>query len=151
MAYKLDLPASSLLHPVFHVTVLKKNIGETEQAVEELPNFDEEGNMMLKPKEAIRYRQGRKTRNGERTWQVLVRWQGLPAEAATWEEYEELATTFPNLSLEDKGVLEGEGNDKIPPRRSTRIRDMTNHTATLEWLGLGEDYDGPKDQAMGLN
>ena len=48
---------------------------------------------------------------------------GLPVEEATWEDYEDVAKQFPNLSLEDKGVLEGGGNGEAPRRRSARIRD----------------------------
>lgn len=48
VAYKLELPASSLLQPVFHVMALKA-VGEPEHVMEELPSFDE-GEMLLKPK-----------------------------------------------------------------------------------------------------
>ena len=44
-------------------------------------------------------------------------------EEATWEDYEDVAKQFLNLSLEDKGVLEGGGNGEAPRRRSARIRD----------------------------
>ena len=44
-------------------------------------------------------------------------------EEATWEDYVEVATKFSNLSLEDKGVLEGGGNGEAPRRRSAQIRD----------------------------
>ena len=147
VAYKLELPASSLLHPVFHVTALKKKIGEPEQVVEDLPNFDEEGNMMLKPKEALRYRQRKKGKDGKGAWQVLVHWQGLPVEEATWEEYEEMKTNFPNLSLEDKGVLEGEGNGEVPVRRSARIRNQTNNITMEELEGSVKDH---RDEVGGL-
>ena len=147
VAYKLELPTSSLLHPVFHVTALKKKVGEPEQVVEELPNFDEEGNMMMKPSKALRYRQEKKNKNGKRAWQVLVQWQGLPVEEATWEDYEEVKTMFPNLSLEDKGILEGEGNGEVPVRRSARIRDQANNTAMEELEGSVKDHH---DEVGGL-
>ena len=41
----------------------------------------------------------------------------------TWEDCENVAKQFPNLSLEDKGVLKGGGNGEAPRRRSARIRD----------------------------
>ena len=44
-------------------------------------------------------------------------------EEATWEDYEDVAKQFSNLSLEDREVLEGEGNGEAPRHRSTRIRD----------------------------
>ena len=56
VAYKLELPESSLIHPVFHVTALKKMVGEPEHIVEELHVFDEEGKILLKPEAVLRYR-----------------------------------------------------------------------------------------------
>ena len=50
-----------------------------------------------------------------------MHWQGLSAEEVTWEDYEEMVMTFPNLSLNDKGVLEGGGNGEAPRQRSARI------------------------------
>ena len=149
LAYKLELPESSLLHPVFHVTTLKKMVGKPKHVVEELPVFDEEGEMLLKPKEVLRYRQQRKGRGGDRIWQVLVHWQGLPVEEATWEDYEEVATKFSNFSLEDKGVLEGGGNGEAPKRRSARIRAQTTTMATLENMGQGGSTHGPLDVVSG--
>ena len=52
MAYKLELPASSRVHPVFHVSCLKKVIGENLPVQTILPELDEEGKIILEP-EAI--------------------------------------------------------------------------------------------------
>ena len=53
VVYIFELLALSLLNLVFHVTTLKKMDGEPQHSVDELPSFDEEGGMSLKPKEAI--------------------------------------------------------------------------------------------------
>ena len=50
MAYKLDLPSSSRVHPVFHVSFLKKVIGENLPVQTILPELDEEGKIILEPK-----------------------------------------------------------------------------------------------------
>lgn len=47
MTYKLELPPTSKLHPVFHVLALKKRVGDPRLIIEELPTFDEEGRMLL--------------------------------------------------------------------------------------------------------
>ena len=47
MAYKLELPASSLVHPVFHVSCLKKPISDKLPIQTMLPELDEEGKIIL--------------------------------------------------------------------------------------------------------
>ena len=49
MAYKLDLPSSSRVHPVFHVSCLKKVIGENIPVQTILSELDEEGKIILEP------------------------------------------------------------------------------------------------------
>ena len=49
MAYKLELPASSRMHPVFHVSCLKKVIGENIPVQTIFPELDEEGKIILEP------------------------------------------------------------------------------------------------------
>ena len=47
MACKLELPASSRVHPVFHVSCLKKVIGENIPVQTIFPELDEEGKNIL--------------------------------------------------------------------------------------------------------
>ena len=49
MAYKLELPAASWVHPVFHVSCLKKVIGDKIQIQTILLELDEEGKVKLEP------------------------------------------------------------------------------------------------------
>ena len=49
MAYKLELPASLRVHPVFHVSCLKKVIGENIPIQKILRELDEEGKIILEP------------------------------------------------------------------------------------------------------
>ena len=53
VAYKLELPASSRVHPVFHVSCLKKVTGENLPVQTILPELDEEGKIILEPKAII--------------------------------------------------------------------------------------------------
>ena len=43
MAYKLEIPTSSRVHPIFHVSCLKKVIGENLPVQTIFPKLDEEG------------------------------------------------------------------------------------------------------------
>ena len=62
MAYKLELLASSRVHPVFHVSCLKKVIGENILVQTIFPELDEEGKIILEPK-AVTETRTRQLRN----------------------------------------------------------------------------------------
>ena len=62
MAYKLELPASSRVDPVFHVSCLKKVIGDKILVQTILPELDEEGKIILEP-EAVSKIRTRQLRN----------------------------------------------------------------------------------------
>lgn len=47
IAYLLDLPSSSRIHPVFHVTLLKKKLGNYVCPLPTLPPVDYEGVVLL--------------------------------------------------------------------------------------------------------
>ena len=49
MAYKLEHPSSSQLHPVFHVSCLKKVIGENILIQTVLKEIYEEGKIIFEP------------------------------------------------------------------------------------------------------
>ena len=49
LAYKLELPPSSHIHLVFHVSCLKKVIGTNIRAQTVLPKLDKEGSIILEP------------------------------------------------------------------------------------------------------
>jgi hypothetical protein len=53
MAYQLALPSHSKLHPVFHVSCLKKVIGTKCQTQTNLPELDEEGSIWLQPQAVL--------------------------------------------------------------------------------------------------
>ena len=49
MAYKLELPASSRVHPILNVSCFKKFKGENIPVQTILPELDEEGKIILEP------------------------------------------------------------------------------------------------------
>jgi hypothetical protein len=54
MAYKLELPATSRVHQVFHVSYLKKVIGDKIPIQTIFPELDEEGKVILEPEKYLK-------------------------------------------------------------------------------------------------
>jgi hypothetical protein len=110
MAYKLELPASSRVHPVFHVSCLKKVIGDKIPVQTILPELDEEGKMILEP-EAITDTRIRQLRNRSIS-EYLIKWRKLPAEDSTWED-ESFIQKHPELLKRcGQHLSQGEGHVK---------------------------------------
>ena len=99
VAYELELPPKSKIHNVFHVSNLKKTLGQHIAPSTELPPLDDEGLLILIPERIIQTRE-RKLRN-RIIREYLVQWKELPPEDATWEG--EQVLQHPSLKLlEDK-------------------------------------------------
>jgi hypothetical protein len=93
VAYRLDLPAHSSIHPVFHVSQLKKALGATHQVIADLPS---DFALNLVPEQIL---ESRLVQRGNcRVQQVLVKWNNLPPSLATWEDYEALRQEFPRAT-----------------------------------------------------
>jgi hypothetical protein len=84
MSYKLGLSPSSRVHLVFHVSCLKKVIGNTIPIQTVLPEINEEGKIILELETIIETRT-KQLRNQTIT-EYLVKWKNLLVEEATWED-----------------------------------------------------------------
>jgi hypothetical protein len=84
MEYKLELPASSRVYPVFHVSCLNKVIGDKIPVQTILLEPDMEGKIILEP-EAITDTRIRQLRNRSIS-EYLIKWRKLPAKYSTWED-----------------------------------------------------------------
>jgi hypothetical protein len=83
VAYELDLLERCKIHNFFYVSCLKRALGKHITTSTELPPIDEEGKLILVPKEILESRE-QKLRN-RTIKEYLVKWKDLPIEDATWE------------------------------------------------------------------
>ncbi|GJS91637.1 ty3-gypsy retrotransposon protein [Tanacetum coccineum] len=111
VAYRLGLPPTSKIHPVFHVSLLKPFIGEGIVGVTNLPEEDREGQPVDQPLAVCATRDI--LRNGEPSRQILVQWRDCSPEEATWEDLSEFQSTYPSYQLEDK--LNFKGEESVTP------------------------------------
>ncbi|KAK6126136.1 hypothetical protein DH2020_040114 [Rehmannia glutinosa] len=95
VAYKLELPEGSRIHPVFHVSLLKKCLGQKHLPSSELPSTDKEGNFKIVPLQVIDQREI--TRKGEKIQQLRVKWLDLREGFESWEDLKFLQKKFPQI------------------------------------------------------
>jgi hypothetical protein len=117
LAYKLQLPTTAKIHPVFHISQLKEFKGTDDEPYIPLPLTTSEIGPMMKPTAVLDTRmliQGNQT-----IPQVLIQWgEHEPAEAK-WEDFKEVCNHYPDFNLEDKVEFKGGGIVmKERPRRN---------------------------------
>jgi hypothetical protein len=91
VAYKLKLPNHSQIHPVFHISQLKKCHGINQQ-MGDLPQLREDRLFEYKLQAILETRLGK--RNNRPVMYVLIQWTNKPIEEATWEVYGDLLERF---------------------------------------------------------
>ena len=57
VSYELELLEGRTIHNVFHVSFLKRAVGQFISTSEELPPLDEEGQLELVPEEVLEFRE----------------------------------------------------------------------------------------------
>jgi hypothetical protein len=95
-AYRLELPPNFQVHLVFHVSQLKPYIAD--YTTKFTPLF-EPPHLDLHDLEPELILERRLSKKGNTTiTQVLIKWIGLPAEMATWEDFHVLKIQFPGAA-----------------------------------------------------
>jgi hypothetical protein len=82
VVYELELLEGSKIHNVFHVSCLKKALGQWVTALAKLPPLDE-GKLVLVLEKVLKVRERKMCNRVIREY--FLRWRDLPVEDATWE------------------------------------------------------------------
>jgi hypothetical protein len=93
VAYKLQLPEGSLVHPVFHVSQLKEHRPGYTPVYSEFPKLPSLDLVNARPDRILDRRMVKKGNSA--IVQVLIQWSQLPEDAATWEDWEVITKKFP--------------------------------------------------------
>ncbi|WVZ22270.1 hypothetical protein V8G54_000814 [Vigna mungo] len=121
VAFRLQLPEAARIHPIFHVSQLKKAIGQ-KRVEKELPTELQAEGPTFWP---VKILEKRDRRLGEEIiTQVLVEWQEGGREWATWEDVATIQEQYPEFNLNDK-VIEGDGGNVRKLLVCRRRRDIT--------------------------
>lgn len=96
VAYKLQLPDDAHIHPVFHVSQLKKHVGLNAVPLPGLPLVGDDGKVKNYPVSVLERRVI--PRRNEHVVQWLVQWENLDSTDATWEDAAFIQKTFPQFS-----------------------------------------------------
>ena len=95
VAYRLKLPPGSQIHPIFHVSILKKSVGAQPMS-SVLPAPPKEISSRIEPEAVIDRRVI--YRPGAPPIQVLVKWRGNTSKDNTWEYLLEFLKQFPQAA-----------------------------------------------------
>ncbi|KAD6453740.1 hypothetical protein E3N88_08446 [Mikania micrantha] len=100
---ELSLPPTSKIHPVIHVSLLKKAVQGQVESI--LPTDLEIGESdIVQPSQVLAVQ--KVPQGSELVEEWLIQWQGQLPEEATWEMADFIQEQFPNISLEVKTLKE---------------------------------------------
>ncbi|KAJ9566371.1 hypothetical protein OSB04_002337 [Centaurea solstitialis] len=120
VAYRLELPDSAKIHPVFHVSQLRQAIGRCASSKDIPSQLSEELVLQAIPEDILDVHRLANGDSGQ--LEVLVKWQGMSEFEASWEVLDALISRFPESHLEDKVTLLGGSIGKPPVRFTYRRR-----------------------------
>ena len=127
-------PPASHIHPIFHVSQLKKCLRQNQQVISKFPPAN---HLFQFPVNVL---QKRVRQNGLATVvQGLIQWCGTSPDMATWEDWEALKQQFPLALAWGQVGIQAEGivNDQDPCYSST-VPLPTTEPRTEEKLDQGK-------------
>ncbi|XP_050117661.1 uncharacterized protein LOC126595396 [Malus sylvestris] len=96
VAYTLDLPPQSRIHPNFHISLLKPKLGSHIVASPTLPLVAADGTFLWFPEMILQHGMFKRSNQAITRW--LIKWQGLPEHDATWEDADSIISRFPDFN-----------------------------------------------------
>jgi hypothetical protein len=105
VAYKLDLPTSAQIHPVVHVSQLKRHVSSTE-VIEELEAVVTDHSVDILPVQILEVSMVQQ--GGTLKDRALVQWDKLPYSLATWEDPQDMSRRYPTAW--GQAALQARGN-----------------------------------------
>ena len=131
MAYKLKLPVGSQIHPVLHVSQLKKLV-PPDQVIDSASScqFLTGGCFLVQPLEVVATREIK--RGKEFIKQVQVAWARLPSSLYSWESEAALRQRFPRAPAWGQAGFQGEGPATTPVPRHRRQPDIRRALGCLK-------------------
>nr|GFA50192.1 hypothetical protein [Tanacetum cinerariifolium] len=109
VACKLLLPATSQIHPIFHISKLNlytSQIHPIPNAIATLPVFNSQGELTQQPVKVLDRRLG-KVGNSVALY-VLIQWSNSYVDDATWELHSGIVKRFPDFLINSRGQEFGE-------------------------------------------
>lgn len=134
VAYQLQLPASSSIHPVFHVSLLKKTIGPNAQVSSKLLDLS---HSLQWPEQVLQKRCVQ--HHNKEIPQLLIKWSSWPVELATWENEDSIKQRFPGAEAWGQASSQGEENvrkreeDITQVKRPSRARRHNQQIYGPDW------------------
>ena len=91
MVYQLKLPLESIVHPVFHVSLLKNKVEDQETVASHTPQWE-----LLSAQEPVEILATRVVAEKE---EMLIHWKGDIKEEASWETKAALQSHYPDFPI----------------------------------------------------
>ncbi|MCI31653.1 hypothetical protein A2U01_0052865, partial [Trifolium medium] len=120
VAFQLELPSTSRIHPVFHVSQLKPCLDADTSALA-FPPEAANNQPLLKPLAVLDWKKG----PTEDQNQVLIQWERLNPEDATWENYSDICADYPDFDLVDK--VSFDGYEDVMSNEGVKIDDVDSN------------------------
>jgi len=95
VAYRLQLPDTATIHPVFHISQLKEHVGNHVVPLPHVPLVTHDGKIKTAPFALLDERLIQRQKSPVKQW--LIHWESLGPEDATWEDMRFIQTIFPTF------------------------------------------------------